>query len=90
MKIPSVDFAIIGGSGTLSANFPKNFSGAEILAENLFFDTPYGKSPAFRLCSVDGKNFLTCKMHDKFFGRSERRASKEFFQKAASAPSIIC
>ena len=56
-KIPHVDFAIVGGSGTLSADFPKNFVGAEILADNLFFDTPYGKSPAFRFCSVDGKIF---------------------------------
>ena len=61
MKIPNVDFAIIGGSGTLSSNFPKNFADVEILAENLFFDTPYGKSPAFRLCNVVGKKFLTCK-----------------------------
>ncbi len=79
MKIPSVDFAIIGGSGTLSADFPKNFSGAEILADNLFFDTPYGKSPAFRLCSVDGKNFLTCKMHGWRSGVTRADSSRQIF-----------
>ena len=79
MKIPSVDFAIIGGSGTLSSNFPKNFSGAEILLDNLFFDTPYGKSPAFRLCSVDGKNFLTCKMHGWRSGITRADSSRQIF-----------
>ena len=79
MKIPSVGFAIIGGSGTLSANFPKNFSGAEILSDNLFFDTPYGKSPAFRLCSVDGKNFLTCKMHGWRSGITRADSSRQIF-----------
>ena len=77
MKIPSVDFAIIGGSGTLSSDFPKNFAGAEILAENLFFATPYGKSPAFRLCSVGEKNFLTCKMHGWRSGGDIVNLSKE-------------
>ena len=57
MEIPRVDFAIIGGSGTLSSDFPKNFADVEILADNLFFDTPYGKSPAFRLCTVADKKF---------------------------------
>ena len=59
VNVPSVDFAIIGGSGTLSSDFPKNFAGANVLADNLFFNTPYGKSPAFRLCTVADKNFLT-------------------------------
>ena len=80
MKIPDVDFAIIGGSGTLSSNFPKNFSGVEILAENLFFETPYGKSPAFRLCSVDGKNFLTCKMHGWRSGVTRADSSRQIFR----------
>ena len=79
MKIPSVDFAIIGGSGTLSSDFPKNFSGAEILAENLFFATPYGKSPAFRLCSFGEKNFLTCKMHGWRSGVTRADSSRQIF-----------
>ena len=79
MKIPNVDFAIIGGSGTLSSDFPKNFAGAEILAENLFFETPYGKSPAFRLCAVSGKNFLTCKMHGWRSGVTRADSSRQIF-----------
>ena len=79
MKIPNVDFAIIGGSGTLSSDFPKNFAGVEILAENLFFETPYGQSPAFRFCSVDGKNFLTCKMHGWRSGVTRADSSRQIF-----------
>ena len=74
-----IDFAIIGGSGTLSSNFPKNFADVEILAENLFFETPYGKSPAFRLCSVDGKKFLTCKMHGWRSGITRADSSRQIF-----------
>ena len=78
-NVPSVDFAIIGGSGTLSSDFPKNFAGAEVLADNLFFDTPYGKSPAFRLCTVADKNFLTCKMHGWRSGVTRADSSRQVF-----------
>ena len=77
--IPHVDFAIIGGSGTLSSDFPKNFAGVEVLADNLFFETPYGKSPAFRLCSVGGKEFLTCKMHGWRSGVTRADSSRQIF-----------
>ena len=79
IDIPACDFAIIGGSGTLSSDFPKNFHGAEVLAENLFFDTPYGKSPAFRLCTFGGKNFLTCKMHGWRSGVTRADSSRQIF-----------
>lgn len=74
-----VDFAIIGGSGTLSSDFPKNFEGVEVLADNLTFETPYGQSPAFRLCSVDGKEFLTCKMHGWRSGVTRADSSRQIF-----------
>ena len=79
MDIPRVDFAIVGGSGTLSSDFPKNFPDVDILAENLFFDTPYGKSPAFRLCAVGGKKFLTCKMHGWRSGVTRADSSRQIF-----------
>lgn len=78
-EIQSIDFAIVGGSGTLSSDFPKNFADVEILGEDLFFDTPYGKSPAFRLCNVDGKNFLTCKMHGWRSGTTRADSSRQVF-----------
>ncbi|MBR3745765.1 MAG: MTAP family purine nucleoside phosphorylase [Selenomonadaceae bacterium] len=78
-ELQSIDFAIVGGSGTLSSDFPKNFADVEILAEDLFFDTPYGKSPAFRLCNVGGKNFLTCKMHGWRSGTTRADSSRQIF-----------
>ncbi len=78
-KIPSVDFAIIGGSGTLSSDFPKNLPGAEIISENNFFDTPYGKSPAFKIFQSGGKKILTCKMHGWRSGVTRADASRQIF-----------
>ena len=78
-KIPSVDFAIIGGSGTLSSDFPKNLPGAEILSENIFFDTPYGKSPALKIFQSGGKKILTCKMHGWRSGVTRADASRQIF-----------
>ena len=53
--IPKADFAVVGGSGTLSSNFPANSESPDvkILEDNLYFDTPYGKSPAFRLFALE-------------------------------------
>ena len=79
-ELQSIDFAIVGGSGTLSSDFPKNFADVEILADDLFFDTPYGQSPAFRLCSVGGKNFLTCKMHGWRSGVTRADSSRQVFR----------
>ncbi|MBR6013034.1 MAG: MTAP family purine nucleoside phosphorylase [Selenomonadaceae bacterium] len=82
-KIPFADFAIIGGSGTLSSNFPNNLQeknfGVEILEENLFFETPYGKSPAFKIFSYAGKKIFTCKMHGWRSGVTRADASRQIF-----------
>lgn len=78
-KIPRADFAIIGGSGTLSSNFPNNFEDVKILAENLFFTTPYGKSPAMKIFEVDGKKVLNCKMHGWRSGVSRADSSRQIF-----------
>ena len=45
MNIPKADFAIIGGSGTLSSNFPlgAKCNDVKIIEDNMVFDTPYGK-----------------------------------------------
>lgn len=73
-----IDFAIIGGSGTLSSNFPNNF-GVEILKENLFFDTPYGKSPAMKIFTYADKKIITCKMHGWRSGVTRADASRQIF-----------
>ena len=53
-QVPAAGYAVIGGSGTLSSDFPRASMAAdvEILADGLHFATPYGESPAFRLFSV--------------------------------------
>lgn len=67
MNLLKTEFAVIGGSGTLSSDFPLGAEdkGVKILADDLEFETPYGLSPAFRLFSVDDKQVLSCKMHGK-------------------------
>ena len=48
-NIPKADYAVVGGSGTLSSNFPANLpdEDVKILADNLYFETPYGKVRRF-------------------------------------------
>ena len=77
-KIPRADFAIIGGSGTLSSNFPNQFD-VKILAENIFFNTPYGKSPAFKIFEIADRKVLTCKMHGWRSGVTRADSSRQIF-----------
>ncbi|SJZ32452.1 MTAP family purine nucleoside phosphorylase [Selenihalanaerobacter shriftii] len=64
-NIPKANYAIIGGSSTYSLRFPEDLSAddVEILEKGLIFDTPYGKSPEFKLFQLGEKRVLTCKMH---------------------------
>lgn len=80
-ELPQAEFAVIGGSGTLSSNFPEGAKGGdvEIIADGLVFATPYGESPSFRLFSVAGKKVLTCKMHGWRSGVSRADASRQIF-----------
>ena len=80
-EIPKVPYAVVGGSGTLSSNFPAGLpdSDVTILEDNLFFDTPYGKSPAFRLFSVGEKRVLACRMHGWRSGVTRADASRQVF-----------
>lgn len=81
LGIPQADYAVIGGSGTLSSNFPMGAMAddVEILEDNLVFETPYGTSTAFRLFRVAGINVLTCKMHGWRTGVSRSDASRQLF-----------
>lgn len=80
-EVPKASYGIVGGSGTLSSDFPKHVQAddVEILDENLRFQTPYGESPAFRLFSVAGKRVLTCKMHGWRSGVTRADASRQVF-----------
>lgn len=80
-KIPAASYAVVGGSGTLSSNFPANVTDkdVEILADNLRFTTPYGESPAMRLFRVGEKRVLTVKMHGWRSGVTRADASRQVF-----------
>ena len=80
-QVPAASFAIVGGSGTLSSDFPARSKDAdvEILADELHFATPYGASPAMRLFSVAGKRVLTCRMHGWRSGVTRADASRQVF-----------
>ena len=80
-QIPKADFAIIGGSGTLSSSFPVNIEDTDIkiLDTHILVDTPYGKSPRFTLFQLNEKRVLTCKMHGWRSGVSRADASRQIF-----------
>ena len=80
-KIPKAEYGIVGGSGTLSSDFPNNIQAqdVEIIADNLRFENPYGESPAMRLFSVGDKQVLTVKMHGWRSGVSRSDASRQVF-----------
>jgi len=79
--VPQAGYAVVGGSGTLSSDFPRASMAAdvEILADGLRFLTPYGESPAFRLFSVAGRRVLTCRMHGWRSGVTRADASRQVF-----------
>lgn len=80
-KIPKAEYAVVGGSGTLSSNFPAGAADKDIkiLADNMHFATPYGVSPAMRLFIVGEKNVLTVKMHGWRSGVTRADASRQVF-----------
>ncbi len=80
-EIIKADFAIIGGSGTLSSNFPENIqsTNTKIIKKDIFINTPYGISPNFTLFSINEKKGLTCKMHGWRSGVSRADASRQIF-----------
>lgn len=79
--IPKADYAVVGGSGTLSSDFPANVQAkdVQIVADNLRFTTPYGESPAFRHFTVGEKHVLTVKMHGWRSGVTRADASRQVF-----------
>ena len=79
--VPLAPYAIIGGSGTFSLDFPEALEepGVKVLQEGLVFPTPYGESPPFKLFTARGKKVLTCKMHGRRWGIPRGRASQQVF-----------
>ena len=80
-QVPKASFGLVGGSGTLSSDFPARTKDADvtILADELHFATPYGASPAMRLFAVGEKRVLTCRMHGWRSGVTRADASRQVF-----------
>ncbi|NTU72526.1 MAG: MTAP family purine nucleoside phosphorylase [Coriobacteriia bacterium] len=83
--IPSAEFGICGGSGSLSFDFPAALSDPRVtvLASDLVFETPFGRSPAFTHFRVDGDHgpvhALAIKMHGWRRGVKRADASLQAF-----------
>ena len=84
-SVPHADFGFCGGSGSLSFEFPAalNDERVRVLAEELVFDTPFGRSPAFTHFSVEGphgvREALAVKMHGWRRGVKRGDASLQVF-----------
>ncbi len=83
--VPSVDFGICGGSGTLSMGTAAALADerVEIVGTDLVYDTPFGRSPAFTHIRVDGphgpREALAVKMHGWRRGVKRADASLQVF-----------
>ncbi len=83
--VPSADFGVCGGSGSLSLAFPRALEDprVEVLAERLVFDTPFGRSPAFTHFRVTGahgpREALAVRMHGWRRGVKRADASLQVF-----------
>jgi len=83
--VPSAQFGICGGSGSLSFAFPAALNDARVtvLAEDLVFETPFGRSPAFTHFRVVGAagpvEALSVKMHGWRRGVKRADASLQVF-----------
>ena len=79
-RIPKTELAFIGGSSTLSINFPEDleFSGIKVL-EKKVFSTPFGDSPEFKLFEVEDDVVLMVRMHGWRPGVSRADASRQVF-----------
>lgn len=89
--IPRADFGVCGGSATLANPFPHGCGDqdVEVLAEDLVFDTPFGRSPAithFRVMAEDGpREALSVRMHGWRRGVKRADASLQTFWVFAEA-----
>ncbi len=83
--VPEAAFGICGGSGTLSFDFPAALDDGrvEVLEEDLYFETPFGRSQGFTHFAVTGihgrREALAVKMHGWRRGVKRADASLQVF-----------
>jgi 5'-methylthioadenosine phosphorylase len=85
LNIPECDFALIGGSSTLSVEVPEELAldYVQVQDQGLVFATPFGRSPEFKyliLKTKDGvKRVLSCRMHGWRTAVRRAAASRQVF-----------
>lgn len=62
-EIPKVKIAVLGGSTTIGAGFPREFNGVKVVEDDMVFDTPFGPTAPFTHADVFGKQFLYVDFH---------------------------
>jgi 5'-methylthioadenosine phosphorylase len=83
--VPAAQFGVIGGSGSLSFDFPAALGDerVEVLGTDLVFETPFGTSPAFTHFRITGplgpREALACRMHGWRRGVKRADASLQVF-----------
>jgi 5'-methylthioadenosine phosphorylase len=83
--VPKARIGLIGGSATLSLDFPGKLEGkkCKVLKKGLVFETPFGTSPPFKLLEVQTKSgperALACRMHGWRRGVKRGQASLQVF-----------
>ena len=90
-NVPTARFGVIGGSGSLSFDFPAALKDerVEVLGTDLVFETPFGASPSFTHFRVTGasgaREALAVKMHGWRRGVKRGDASLQVFWVFAEA-----
>ncbi len=78
--VPAATRAVIGGSGSLAADFPGELHpDARVLEHDLVFETAWGESPPFTLFELGGLRALHVTLHGWRKGVSRGRASRQVF-----------
>lgn len=84
-EVPAVEWAVIGGSGTHSSDFPA-IAGASVIETDLVFSTPAGEGPPFTLFeTAAGRRALSVRLHGWRPGTSRGDASRQVFEVLARA-----
>lgn len=69
-SIPSAKYALIGGSGTWGTRFPEDLDRDDVKLLHIYqdgFDTPYGRTIAFKLLEIAGEKVLRVTMHGRHY-----------------------
>lgn len=78
--VPAATRTVIGGSGSLAADFPGDLHPeARVVERDLVFETPWGDSPPFTLFELGGHTALHVRLHGWRKGVSRGRASRQVF-----------